>query len=301
MASTEILELIERHTSRVGITETPFEGVQLFRVCAPVQRVPGVYMPSLCVIAQGSKRAYFGGDVHTYDPSHYLCATAPTPVEAEILHASPDAPVLGMLISLRSKAMTELMIDHQRVYGQVELPSSRDGTPGLVVARWGADFERALLQLLELLDSPDVAGVLGNGRLRELFFAILQGSAGPSIRHALGGSHTLSQVIDHIHQNLHEPFSIDELAGRARMSRPAFDRAFRAATTHSPLQFIKALRLANASMLIAQGVSVGEAAERVGYMNRSQFSREFRRKFGLSPRDWKHDTTAAVADLQATA
>ena len=70
------------------------------------------------------------------------------------------------------------------------------------------------------------------------------------------------------------------------MSKAVFHRRFREVTKLSPLQFIKSLRLNDAARLITQGNSVGAAARAVGYTSSSQFSREFRRQFGRSPREW---------------
>ena len=70
------------------------------------------------------------------------------------------------------------------------------------------------------------------------------------------------------------------------MSRSAFDRHFKAATTYAPLQFVKAMRLNNAALRLRQGATVSEAAYAVGYASASQFSREFRRQFDASPRAW---------------
>lgn len=39
-------------------------------------------------------------------------------------------------------------------------------------------------------------------------------------------------------------------------------------------------------MLLRMGHKVSEAADDVGYSSPSQFSREFRRHFGVSPRQW---------------
>lgn len=79
---------------------------------------------------------------------------------------------------------------------------------------------------------------------------------------------------------------MDELAQRCGMSRAAFHKKFKATTSYSPLQFLKALRLNQAAMLLRLGHNVSEAATDVGYSSPSQFSREFRRHFGASPRDW---------------
>lgn len=84
------------------------------------------------------------------------------------------------------------------------------------------------------------------------------------------------------------------------MSRAVFHRRFKAATRFPPVQFIKALRLSHAAMLIAGGEAVNRAAEAVGYASSSQFSREFRRQFGTSPRHWAKTAVAAAPDVQAT-
>jgi len=54
----------------------------------------------------------------------------------------------------------------------------------------------------------------------------------------------------------------------------------------SPIQFVKSMRLNNAAMNIAGGMNVNEAALDVGYVSSSQFSREFKRMYGQSPKQW---------------
>ena len=85
------------------------------------------------------------------------------------------------------------------------------------------------------------------------------------------------------------------------MSRAVFDRRFREATTFSPLQFIKKLRLNEAAMQIARGDHVGQAASSVGYTSASQFSREFRRLYGEAPREWGKLTRMTTTDRQLSA
>ncbi len=70
------------------------------------------------------------------------------------------------------------------------------------------------------------------------------------------------------------------------MSRAVFHRKFKQVTTMSPIQFVKSMRLNNVAMKIADGMNVNEAAMEVGYMSSSQLSREFKRMFGQSRKQW---------------
>jgi AraC-like DNA-binding protein len=51
----------------------------------------------------------------------------------------------------------------------------------------------------------------------------------------------------------------------------------------SPLQYAKAIKLNRAQTYIMDGKSVTEASHMVGYNNLAQFSREYKRHFGILP------------------
>lgn len=292
--------LVARHTGHDGVSETPIEGLRLFRVNQPIERLPAVYPASMCCIAQGSKRAYLGGIAYTYDADHYLCAAMPLPVEAEVPFATPDEPVLGLVLDLDTRAMAETLVAYEAAARPHETTSTKELTPGLVVVKEDDGFVGAVVRLLQLLDDPVALRVLANGRLRELLFTIIEGEAGPLVRRTFGAAHDITRALTYVRENLSEPLSVDDLARRAGMSRAVFHRRFKAATSFSPLQFIKALRLSHAAMQIVGGKAVSQAADAVGYTSASQFSREFRRQFGKSPRQWARTAAASVPDVQAT-
>jgi len=69
------------------------------------------------------------------------------------------------------------------------------------------------------------------------------------------------------------------------MSPSSFHKHFKSITSSSPLQFQKDLRLLEARRLLRTGTtSVSAAAFDVGYESPTQFSREYARKFGVSPK-----------------
>jgi transcriptional regulator GlxA family with amidase domain len=87
-----------------------------------------------------------------------------------------------------------------------------------------------------------------------------------------------------------DPLATEELARLAGMSRSSFHEHFRTVTATTPLQYQKELRLLQArERLQAGGQSVSAVAFEVGYESPTQFSREYARKFGASPR---HDLRA---------
>lgn len=69
------------------------------------------------------------------------------------------------------------------------------------------------------------------------------------------------------------------------MSVSGFHHHFKAVTNLSPLQYQKQLRLQEARrLLLGREANVAKASLRVGYASPSQFSREYRQFFGVSPR-----------------
>lgn len=166
---------------------------------------------------------------------------------------------------------------------------SRGEAPSaFALASWDTGFTQALLRLLDLLDNPVDLEVLGTGRLRELCYAVLMGEAGAAARRAFGVGNEIARTIDYLSNHLNAQVTIDDMADHVGMSRAVFHRRFKEATTMSPIQFVKSMRLNNAAMKIAEGKTVSEAAWDVGYQSSSQFSREFKWMYGQSPRQWSH-------------
>ncbi len=287
MSKQKVKQLVEQRLTQDGMVETGIKGVRLFRVTQAIPCAPAVYEPTVVVILNGQKEAILEGDKYVYDNSQYLCCTVSLPVEAGTPQASDEEPLLGVYISLDTKVMTELAIEMENAIGAIKMPKSSSQPQGLSLANWDNSFSEALLRLVQLEDSMDIA-ILGEQRLREVYYAVLKGDAGISARRAFGVGNEIARSINYLSLNLANNVTIDELASRVGMSRAVFHRKFKQATRMSPIQFMKAMRLNNAAMKIAAGMNVSEAAMAVGYVSSSQFSREFKRMYGQSPKQWSH-------------
>lgn len=294
MSKEQIRHLIESRTDQDGLTETGIKGVRLFRATQAIPCVPAVYEPSVVAILSGAKEAVLDGERHVYDSSHYLCCPMSMPVQAGTPTASPDNPLFGVYVSLDQRMMTELTLEMENLGDYVSMGKANLPAQGIKLAHWDDAFSDALLRLLQLGQSETDTAVLGDARLRELSFAILKGEAGSFARRAYGAGNAIARSIAHVSSHLDAPISIDDMATRAGMSRAVFHRKFKQATTMAPIQFVKSMRLNNAAMKIAVGMTVNEAAMDVGYVSPSQFSREFKRMYGQSPRQWSEGHQVAI-------
>lgn len=288
MSREEIKDLVDSWILEDGMIETGIDGVQLFRVSEAQRCSPAVMEPAIIVILNGSKEAILNGKSYIYDSSQYMCCPMSIPVEAGTPETTPDNPLYGVYISLNTKVITELTIQMNSSIGAISKQRSSHIPQTLTLADWDKSFTDALLRLLQLRESPADMKILGEGRLRELYYSVLKGDAGEAVRNSFGVGNEIAKAIEYFSSHLDEPVTIEDMASQVGMSRAVFHRKFKQATTLSPIQFVKSMKLNSAAMMIAGGKTVNEAAMGVGYVSPSQFSREFKRLYGESPKQWSN-------------
>jgi AraC-like DNA-binding protein len=277
-----LVALLNAQTPQEGCNSTSVAGLTLYRISRSLPRHAAVYEPWIIIIAQGSKRVYFSGDVYIYDADNYLVTAVPMPVECEIPHAGPQNPVLLLAIAVDPLMIGELLLDMDG-----ESPSPQSVPRGLYASPLTQPLRDAAVRLLDCLRSPIDSKVLGPQFVREIVYRVLQAKGGEALR-ALAARDThfgqISRVLDHLHREYAEATDVGSLARQARMSPSTFHQKFRAVTSMSPLQYLKSVRLGKARLLMVQdGRTASAAAFAVGYESASQFCREYKRRFGVSP------------------
>jgi AraC-like DNA-binding protein len=83
-----------------------------------------------------------------------------------------------------------------------------------------------------------------------------------------------------LRDNFGSDISVADLARDAGMSVPSYHVHFKEMTGSSPMQYVKAMRLHEARLMIARKTTIAEVAASVGYASPAQFSRDFKRHFG---------------------
>lgn len=266
-----------------GYNLTPLPSVRILRSNRPLSRTPVLYDPGIVIVCQGRKRGYFGGQLYLYDERHYLAVSVPVPFSIET-DATEERPLLALYLHLDFALAAELaeQIDREAV-----VPERAPAPYSMMSSPMDDAMQASVLRFLEAMHRPLEAAVLGAGLLRELYFRVLTGAQGDSLREALAMRGQFGQIgrsLRMIHAGYARPLDVRTLADEAGMSIPSFHSHFKAITKMSPMQYIKSTRLHQARLLMVRNELTAEAAAHaVGYASPSQFSREFRRLFGLTP------------------
>lgn len=242
--------------------------------------VPMLYAPVVCLVLSGSKQLSAGCEVVEYGAGQYLIATAHVPTMARICVDEGRQSYLSLTLSLNAAAVSE-------VAGAMScLPSLRSH------AHFGVATSDELLldawrRMCELLGRPDEIPFLAPLIEKEILFRLLAGPQAHLLSSVFADEPAVRQIRSTaawIRENYSEPIKVESLAKEAGMSVTVFHRRFKEVMSMSPLQYQKTVRLYEArERLVRTATNAARVAYSVGYESASQFSREYKRLFGLPP------------------
>lgn len=133
--------------------------------------------------------------------------------------------------------------------------------------------QAALDRLAEYFLIQMLRHVTFSGQLKEGIFAAL-------------ADNRLAHAVNSMHDNPSHPWTLDELADKAGMSRARFAVNFREAVGITPLDYLTEWRMSIAQSLLKQGRPVKSIAAAVGYQSQAALARTFSKRIGVSPSEW---------------
>ena len=292
----ELCALVVAHAGGRGLRKVPVvEGVYASFTDEPSEPVAVMAEPSLAVVGQGVKRTVLNETAYDYRAGQYLVVSLDLPVLGQALEAGVEEPFVVFTMALEPAKIAPLLLETT----SAARPAAFSG---LAISDATTELLDPVVRLLRLLGHPDDLRVLGPGLEREILWRLLTGEQGALVRQiGLADSSLthIARVIRRIREHYDEPLLIADLAAVAGMSPSSLHRHFRAATSMTPIQFQKQIRLRAARhLLVSRPGEVAEIGYRVGYESPSQFSREYRKTFGAPPgRDaarLRHTISAAL-------
>lgn len=263
--------------------QTKMKPLSFFVHTEPTDMLSILYEPSLCVIVQGSKAVGVDDDLFSYDPDTYLLASVHTPARICITEASSERPYMGLTITFSMEQIFDVLKEIDQTEKRLVRAKRR-----LYFGTMEDKLLNPILRLVQLLDTPEDIAVLSPLIVKEILYFVMRTEGGDFIRqYVVDGSSTQQVVkaITHIKENFSEMLNIPELAKSIGMSESSLYSSFKKITALSPLQFQKTLRLQEARRrLMIWDREISQIAFEVGYESPSQFSREYSRMYGVSPK-----------------
>lgn len=280
-AYAEIAGLVARYADDER-PESAIEGLYLTRRCSPSDRLHVDQRPSFWLVAGGRKCLTVGDEELHYGVGDCLLVAVDLPATARITHACEAEPHLCVGVMINPARLAELM-------GRLPEQSSTapGGMRGVAVNPASPELLDATLRLLRLLERPQDVAAMAPLIEQEILYRLLSGPHGARLMHIAGTEgqgRRVTRAVAWLREHFAQPLRIEALADHVGMSESSLHHHFKAVTNMTPMQYQKQLRLYEARrLMLAEGLDVGAAGYTVGYQSPSQFSREYRRLYGLPP------------------
>ena len=181
-----------------------------------------------------------------------------------------------------------------RIYFSHVLPLGRDsrsehrrlarGWPTRVACPHPSRMRDLFAELLELLTlRPEQYPLRAKAIVLEVLGVLLAPAASRDAAGSEESRRKVSQAQRFIEENHADRLTPERVAAGVDLSESYLFALFQRHIRQSPMQYLWGVRLRKAAILLSQGTSVSEAADRVGFESLHYFSRSFKRKYGQAP------------------
>ena len=276
----ELVRLIKRARPEDG-AEQVLPGLFLARFSKLTTSPNAVFQPAFCFVAQGSKRAMLGDEVHRYDPGQYLIFTVDLPLTFHVDEATEDRPYLGLRLNLDPAIVASVIAE-----ADLRFRKGDAAAKAMSVNSVDPDLLDAVVRLVRLTERPNDKKMLVPHITKEITYRLSIGGQGARLGHMMMPAETsrISRAIRHLRQHFDQPLRMEDLARDLGMSVSGLHHQFKSVTAMSPLQYQKQIRLQEARrLMLSESLDAASAGFRVGYEDPAYFSRDYKKQFGAPP------------------
>jgi AraC-like DNA-binding protein len=241
--------------------------------------VSGLFEPMFYAVLSGTKVLFMGANRFELGAGTCTVSSFGLPYSDQLIDAAPESPYVGISLKFDTDILSRIMLS---------MPKNDDRWACAVAAGdLNGVIGDAFARFVGLVKTPSDVDILAPHYESELYYRLLQSPMGGTLRQIGQRSEGVRQIkaaADWLASNNDKPILVSDLAASAGMSVTSFHRHFKSMTGYSPLAFQRQIRLQEArKLLFAGGADVTSVAYQVGYQSPSQFSREYKSAFGLSP------------------
>jgi AraC-like DNA-binding protein len=112
----------------------------------------------------------------------------------------------------------------------------------------------------------------------------------------------IGTALRHIHARPALPWTVEQLAERAGLSRSVFAQRFAALVGEPPMAYLTWWRMTSASRILRESdASLRSVAEQVGYTSEFAFAKAFKRAYGTAPGAYRRAAAGEAPDVPARA
>lgn len=256
-----------------------FNGIQFFRRNNPEKTHICIQCPCIIFVANGEKHTHINTENFVFKKGYYNITYIDYPVSSHFQNISKDNPYLSVYIPVDNAVITEIIKDINHIPAKI--------FKGIAESKADDKLLEAFSRLIDLYNKPDEISFMAQLLIKEIYYRILIGPIGADLKalYTFGSqSNKIYQAVEFIKNNFKEYIHIEDIAATVNMAPSTFFRNFKAITLMSPLQYQKRLRLYEAQrLMLAESITVSDAAYNVGYESITQFTREYKKLFHSSP------------------
>lgn len=258
--------------------------MHLIRYDYAVDLFTSVMKPSLLVLFNSGSENFWGRMKISSRANDFALIGVQMPMMSHI-DGSPENPLMFLVLNLDMKMLSEILATMPKTPPQ-QPQYQAYYSDGIAYGKLNVTLISHLIKLFEEIKETDSHNLVPPALL-DLYKHLLQIPEGAILRSMVSQKNyapSVTNSINYLTEKYNEDFTVETLAEVADMPTTTFHRYFKAMTSLSPMQYVKAIRLFEARrLMIYNARSAVDACQSVGYESASQFSREYKRAFARPP------------------